>query len=248
MANEIFRSRLINSVRHALNEARAAGALQHPGLVGRCRELLAANILRPVLPLDYSVGSGKIVDSTGQASSELDLVVFHRASIPAVMWSDHDGAFPIESCRYAIEVKSCLTTAAIKDTLRKAKQLSSLKERRRSGGYALIPTQLPFVLFAFDSNIREFEAELQRYLKFDNEGMISPLVNVICIAGHGYFCFDSMSKGWIGSPATAEYDEVLEFVAGTINTLLWGPPPSQDLLLGPYLYDTPGAKASRGDG
>lgn len=82
MANHFFRSRLINNVTRALAEADGVAALKHPGLVGRYRELLMADIIRPFLPMGFGLGSGKIVDSTGAQSTETDVVVFDQSMIP----------------------------------------------------------------------------------------------------------------------------------------------------------------------
>lgn len=238
MANELFRSRLTNAIKHALNEAHNAADVDHPGLVGRFRELLVAQILRPMLPRDYDLGTGKIVDSTGKMTSEVDIVVFHRNAIPPILWSDRDGVFPIESCLYAIEVKSRLTSAGVQDSLRKAQQALLLKERHRSSGYELRKTDLMFATFAFDSDKSDITAEIQRYCDLDPVGLTNPAVNVICTAGCGYAYFDAIYGGWKAGHATEDHDEVIAFVAGLANTLLAvSDIRKQGLGLGPYLID-----------
>ena len=238
LANQLFRGRLVNSIRHALDEARTVGDVQHPGLIGRYRELLAANVLRPMLPVDYAIGSGKIVDSTGRMTSEIDLVIFHRNAIPPILWSDRDGVFPVESCLYAIEVKSRLTGAEIQDCIRKARLALLLKERHRSRGYELLKTELMFALFSFESDKANVAEEVQRYCQLDSSGLTEPAVNVICVAGKSYAYFDAMHNEWRGLAASTDHDEVIQFVAGVANTVLAASGiRAQGLGLGPYLMD-----------
>jgi hypothetical protein len=243
LTNRLFRARLINSIRHAINEAGIVGSVQHPGLIGRYRELLAANILRPMLPMDYALGTGKIVDSIGSMTSEVDLVIFNRNAIPPILWSERDGIFPVESCLYAIEVKSRLSATEIQDSIAKARQALLLKQRNfYTPGYELSKTELCFALFAFDSDKESVEQEILRYCQYDSAGRTDPAVNVICVAGKSYGSFDPVTKQWRGRSGTDEFDETIEFVAGLVNTvLLTSSIQTHGLILGPYLMDDQGS-------
>ena len=106
MPNQIYRDKMINNIQYAVNEARTAAKVDHPGLTGRIRELAADKILRPVLPAAFAIGTGKIVDRNASLSAETDLVIYNRDLLPPVMYSDRDGIFPIESTYYTFEIKS----------------------------------------------------------------------------------------------------------------------------------------------
>ena len=97
MANEIYRSRLISKIGYAIEEAKSAALLAHPGLTGRVREIVAATLITPMLPAGFEVGTGKIVDNSGHQSDEVDLVIYNRGVLPPVMYSERDGVFPVES-------------------------------------------------------------------------------------------------------------------------------------------------------
>lgn len=238
MSNNIYRNRMMNSINSALQNAKDTASVGHAGLVGRYRELVLEGMLRPVIPSDYGIGTGKIVDSTGQTSGETDLIIYHRNSIPPIMWSERDGIFPIEACRYAIEVKSRLTSKAIKDTIENAKRLLNLKERRRSMGGNLLPTSLPIALFAFDSDVEGMSKEISRYMRYDSNSEKNPLVNVICIAKNGYAAFNIItSDGWVGDNSEEDQRHIIGFIMGIVNTLLIWPTNQYDLALGPYLGD-----------
>jgi hypothetical protein len=131
MPNALYRNRLINNIQYAANEARNAAAVQHSGLIGRFRELAAERILRPILPAAFSVGTGKIVDRNGTLSAEVDLVVYNRELLPALMHSERDGVYPIESAYYAFEVKSKCSAAALRDTIEKTRQVVALDHSQK---------------------------------------------------------------------------------------------------------------------
>src|SRR5882724_8559046 len=109
MANTIYRNRIINNIAHAVREASDAAAVEHPGLVGRIREVTIERLLAPMLPAGFQAGTGKVVNNRGDQSNEVDIVIYNGSVLPPVLYSQRDGVFPIESSYYAIEVKSRLT-------------------------------------------------------------------------------------------------------------------------------------------
>ena len=69
MPNKIFRERVISSVRQAVAKSGEAASLEHSGIVGRVRKLVVGSLLRPLLTMDFAVGTGKITDSRGLSES-----------------------------------------------------------------------------------------------------------------------------------------------------------------------------------
>jgi Domain of unknown function (DUF6602) len=174
----------------------------------------------------------------GNSSSETDLIIYNRRSIPPIMWSEREGMFPIEACMYAIEVKSKLTSTTLKDTLKKAKILLNLKERRRSMRGLAIKTTIPVTLFAFDSDVNGMSKEMDRYFRYDSNGETNPLVNVICIAKNGYAAFGPLTGNeWCGDNSEEDQRHIISFIMGVVNTLLFMPSNHNDLAIGPYLGD-----------
>src|SRR3954453_411923 len=115
MPNNIFRSRATNLIRHAIAEAESARSLDHTGLTGTCREIVLDVLLRPFIPPDYVISSGKITDSRGTLSLQTDLIIHNPRLLPPILYK-HDGregTFPCEACFYAIEVKSTLTAGEV---------------------------------------------------------------------------------------------------------------------------------------
>jgi hypothetical protein len=106
----IFRARAI----HALAEAQAAAHLSHPGVKGKVREILVADLLRPLLPADLGIGSGQIIEAkTGRLSKEQDITLYDRSIVPPITFDVAHAIVPIEAVLYTIEVKSKLTKAEL---------------------------------------------------------------------------------------------------------------------------------------
>lgn len=119
MGNQIFRDRLENSIDHALREARNCSRLDHPGLIGRFRQIMVEQLLQPLLPEGFHIGSGKVTDAKGNLSAEADIIIYDRRSVPPILYAKTEGVFPIETVYYSIEVKSKLTAREFADALKK---------------------------------------------------------------------------------------------------------------------------------
>lgn len=225
MANEIFRRNVINKISAAIDQSISAGDVDHPGFQGRIREIAVNDLLKPFIPGDCDIGKGKVVDCQGNQSKEVDVVIYNRNILPSLLYSESEGIFPIESCIYAVEIKSTLRAADVRDAIEMAKSMESM--RYVSGIYDEFdkPVQHTLkkavpVLFAFDSDLSESgKSELERYGELDSEFKSNPAVRVICVVGRGYWYFSEHQKAWIMCPPTEAYDEVVDFLAGTLNTI-----------------------------
>ena len=122
-----YRERISLAVRGAIAEARLAAELHHPGLIGTAREILVERLLRPVLPAFLEFGTGKITDSEGRQSRQTDIVVYSPDIMPASLYDNHTGIFPIEACFYSIEVKSTISSTELRKVVDNATQLYTLQ-------------------------------------------------------------------------------------------------------------------------
>ena len=225
MANLLFRDRLIGIIRHALEEFRAAGEVQHPGLQGQIREIALKNLFEPLLPAGAQVGTGKIIDAVGNQSPQIDLIIYNRNILPPLMYTDDFGLFPVESCLYAIEVKSTMTAAAVKDAIMKAREVAALnftaaEYDERFKPKVPITGGLTFACFAFTSDLKDgSKTELERYMEHDPNSNIQPSIPVFCILQKGYWWFYPLEGKWIHLPPTENYDEVIDFLGGIVNSI-----------------------------
>lgn len=190
--------------------------LDHNGLAGQIREIAVRNCIAPFLTHSFKVGSGKIVDSVGTVSDQIDLVVYQKKSVPPIMFAEELGLFPIESVKYVFEIKSTLTAAEVRDSIKKFQSVKRMlpfpRPTKDGTSYGVLP---PMVIFAFSSDISG--DELDRYLKYD--GGEIPAATVLCILGKGYWHWN---KGWVGLATDLVVPPMTEFAAfitGLMNTL-----------------------------
>jgi hypothetical protein len=184
MPNLIYRNRLINNIQYAIREAENAAHVNHPGLTGLIRELVASQIFAHIMPGGFEIGKGKLIDRNGKLSSEGDLLVYNHSILPPIMYSERDGIYPIESSYYAFEIKSQSTASNIQDAIRKGRAIIELdyptKEEKNNNRNASITVM---VFFAFGSDLAKNSSEFDRYAKYDPDWKNDPVIKVICVVG-----------------------------------------------------------------
>lgn len=237
MVNSIYRDRIINNITFAIREAQNAARINHPGLIGRIRELAAEHIIRPMLPFGFEVGTGKICDSNDNQSGEVDLIIHNNEILPSILYSERDGIHPIEGSYYSIEIKSKASATNLQDAIRKGREISALnyhgKEIQKEFKHISLTAQ---VFFAFASDLKEKGLpEFHRYTKYDPDWQTDPVLKAICIVGQGYWYFHHSNRKWEFRPASDNYDEVIDFIGGIVNTLIANPPWKRINWFGDYI-------------
>jgi len=109
-----------------------------------------------LLPPHIAIGKGKIVDQVGNQSAEIDVVIYDRSVLPALLYDDAGlGIFPVEACLYAIQVKSTSSRENLLDVVSKGKSLADLVHLREACGGRGNPVR-PVIpaYFAFKSDLR----------------------------------------------------------------------------------------------
>jgi hypothetical protein len=204
----------------AMAEARFAGELEHPGMVGTAREVLVEKMLRPVMPPDVHFGTGKLVDCSGAFSLRTDVILYSPHIMPPALYDARMGLFPVESCLYAIEVKSCLTKEELDKAVAAALAIDKLAllpthDFSAANAPARATAKPILALFAFRSDLVSDPAkEIERYRTADASP--SPAFKAICVVGRGYWYW---RDGWRCFSASADFGEVMSFLAGISNTI-----------------------------
>lgn len=224
MPNEIFRRRLVSAVLNAQRSFLDVAAVDHAGIRGRVREIVTGQLLSIVLPSQFKIGTGKIVDCNGAQSAETDVVVYNDSLLPSILYSERDGIFPVEACFLAMEVKSRLTAGELDDAIAKAARLRSLSYQSGmfNDEHEALPHELtPAInaLFAFKSDLTG-KSELDRYAERDPDWKSNPLLRAICVAGHGYWWFHSKKNRWFEHAPNQNSEEIVEFLALAANTVI----------------------------
>lgn len=220
---------MIASVKNAFTKADSVDKNSHKGLKGKAREIFTKDLISPLLPPQFAIGNGQIIDHHGNTSRECDLVIYDKSVLPPILIDEGMGLFPVESCYYAIEIKSKLTASELQKTLSNFQDLWNL-EPMKSSANRPAPA-----IFAFSSDLHS-QTELERYEKYDSSRNDFNLPNCIalCVAQKGYHYFSQKEKKWKTFEGDKKYDEVINFLGGIANTLYERDPNGDNISFGNY--------------
>lgn len=227
MANQLFRSTLIRRIEYATRLAQDVDSLRHQGVKGRFREIAINELFKPMLRNGIDITTGTIIDSTGKESDQMDIIIYSSDILPPFMKLLEQSCVPVEACLQVVEVKSTLNAREIKDAIKKAKSIKSLRILN-SGPMTIlesVQTSPPpirpkvdsiFTLFAFNSDlVNSADNEFKRYQKYIPYSP-SP-INDVCVVGGGYW----MNNNKYIAPSE-EFDEVIAMLIYSVNSIpLW---------------------------
>jgi hypothetical protein len=117
--------------REVLNELALTKAITHPGESGRARERVLITFLRRLVPAEFGVSTGFIIDSAGEISRQIDLVIYRKSYHPVI---EIGGIrhFLVESVAAALEVKATIGNRAT--LIQALENIESVKRLDRTGG------------------------------------------------------------------------------------------------------------------
>jgi hypothetical protein len=219
MTNPLVQKVFLARAKAAVDAAASIADLEHNLSKGVFRELVVDQLLRPMLPSSFGIGTGGLVDHEGGQSGQIDLVIYNRNTSPPILFGEREGLYPIESCLYAIEVKSRLTKAALADIVTNARKVSALAKLRclanQNAGVQFDPIK---AVFAFSTELANKVHLVDQYVAIDPD--FPHAIDVLCVVGRGYWFNNRVDKKWHGFPATDDHQEILQFVGGMTNTVL----------------------------
>lgn len=107
--------------------AAARALIAHEGEKGGASEDVWRALLRRHLPLRYQVDTGFVVDSEGQFSEQIDIIIFDRQYSPLVFELGTRKIFPAESVYAVFEAKQSANAKNVRAAKRKAVSVRRLK-------------------------------------------------------------------------------------------------------------------------
>ncbi|MGY4478652.1 DUF6602 domain-containing protein [Bradyrhizobium sp. USDA 3364] len=222
MAHDQIRERFRNAVVSAIAKVGETVAIDHAGLKGRFREAFVGDLLKLVTNKEYIIGSGLAVDHTGKNSPEADVIIFDPFHVPAVLYAENEGLFPIEGVTYYGEVKSRLTKVTLRDCVRKFQSVAALQPLPNAQNQLFLP---PRFIFAWSSDLKEegIQAELERYIAVDEKALSDPAATILCVVGKGYCYAITSGDGkcaWYSVGVSDGIQEVVNFLGGIANSLV----------------------------
>lgn len=106
-----------------------AGQATTPGLVGGAREKPTRQKLETLLPTMIGIGTGCIIDTFGNTSKQMDIVIYEKNICPIYSINDSPETtyFPCEGVIGVGEIKSTLNNKELEDIFEKINSVKSLK-------------------------------------------------------------------------------------------------------------------------
>jgi hypothetical protein len=225
--NKSYRDTLMLKIKHAISESAViSDNIKHKYLAGKHKEIVVSQLIKPILPYQYNVGTGKVCDSNTFISNETDIIIYSNRLIQPLIFEFNLGLFPIESVLTCIEVKTKLNATEYKSIFKKFKYFND--NARYSTGFfgendENIETKIfkpTFEIFAFDTNIKKDKnyhiKEFNRYKSVDEKWETNPVVQSICIVNRGWWIFWK-NKWNYHSPENLS--ETIMYLANNINSL-----------------------------
>lgn len=173
---------------HKLGAVRSSFA--HPGTVGDASETVWLEVLQSYLPKRYSAASAHVVDSDGQFSEQIDIVIFDRQYTPFIFNFAGKILIPAEGVYGAFEAKQAINGDHIAYAAEKVATVRRLKRTSlpipHAGGTfdAKKPPDILGGLLTLTSNWSPpFGRPCRKALELTSEGQL----DIGCVAAHGFF-------------------------------------------------------------
>lgn len=187
----------------------ARKAIGHPGSKGDASEAVWIDLFNEYLPQRYKAIKGFVVDSKGNFSDQIDVIIFDRQYSPFIFTFKDILVVPSESVYAVFEAKQSMTAENIQYANAKIESVKALDRTSlpipHAGG--VYPAKKPHEI---TGGILTFECDWKPVFgKSLNSALeISPNVDMGCVAAHGYFYQDESDRTIYqmvseGKPATA---------------------------------------------
>ncbi|MBY5489916.1 hypothetical protein E0H93_29380 [Rhizobium leguminosarum bv. viciae] len=205
-------SQLLSSLHEDIQQrlSIARKSFHHPGTKGDASEGVWIDLLEKYLPKRYQVAKAFVVDSLGNFSQQIDIVVFDRQYSPFIFTFENQTIVPAESVYAVFEAKQTADRTLVAYAQEKVATVRRLHRTSlpipHAGGVYPAKPAIPILggILAFES---EWTPPLGKpFEKVLLDGDAERQLDLGCIAAHGHFNRDS-SGGYQfvseSKPATA---------------------------------------------
>lgn len=170
----------------------------HPGTKGDASETVWISLLQKYLPQRYQAAKAHVVDSKGNFSQQIDVVVFDRQYSPFIFTYENETVIPAESVYAVFEAKQTVDAGLVSYAQEKVASVRRLHRTSlpipHAGG-----TYPPKPLITIMGGLLTFQSEwspplgpsLEKALQTD---AADGRLNIGCIASHGHF-FQNRGSG-----------------------------------------------------
>src|SRR5437870_3744205 len=174
MVSKLIRSMMRNLNREIIDDLKLARNVKHPGEGGRARENAIVEFLEKLVPKNFQVSTGFVIDALGNISPQIDIVISRRGYHPVfeVGGVKH---FMIESVHAVVENKSRITDrATLTDALGKIKSVKKMDRAKKNFVPPLIELGMLIVNFLRTAPLIDYNAT-DYILSASGDGNVSKL-------------------------------------------------------------------------
>jgi hypothetical protein len=174
---------------------KAQKSISHPVLKGGANEEIARKFLRQYLPKTLDITTGVIVDSSGNQSRQLDVIICDSAKTPIFFESGETRVIPVECVYAVIEVKAFLDKQELENAYKNMLSVKSLVKKAYFEQKGIIVTThtlygkewnnwpIQHFVFAYDST--NLDSVISNLISLQNHDEIHKRIDSICVLGKG---------------------------------------------------------------
>ena len=108
---------------------RIRDSIPHSAEIGSSIEKCIRSALQEVLPGKIGVADGFVIDSDGEVSKQMDIVLYDKLGTPIISSSDGARVFPVETTYACGEIKTQLNASTLQDTFEKCSSYKNLSRK-----------------------------------------------------------------------------------------------------------------------
>jgi len=222
--------RLRADAAHTIALAECEDAIQHPGLRGRLREILIANLLSPWLPPFCKCATGMIIETKNKPrkSTQDDILVVDQSLAPPILANvdGPEGVFLFNSVLLRIEVKSKITRQGISDFIDASSEVAQMQfDKQPECKTQFIKPYSILAAFNSDSESDDWDFEYKRFRKVLKEKDCPPALNgfvsALCVVNKGFWFlkgFGERTRSWCRLDTESKVDRLVWMVCKASNT------------------------------
>lgn len=211
--SEFSLSQLLSSLHEDIQQRLAIvrKSFNHPGTKGDASENVWISMLETYLPKRYQAAKAHVVDSLGNFSQQIDVVVFDRQYSPFIFTYENETIIPAESVYAVFEAKQTADARLVAYAQEKVASVRRLHRTSLPIPYAkgVYPAK---PLIPILGGLLTFESEWSPALGASFEKALLANVgdgrlDIGCVASHGHFSYDQTATRFSfveeNKPATA---------------------------------------------
>jgi hypothetical protein len=206
-------SQLLSSLHEDIQQRLAIvrKSFNHPGTKGDASENVWISMLETYLPKRYQAAKAHVVDSVGNFSQQIDVVIFDRQYSPFIFTYENETIIPAESVYAVFEAKQTADAELVAYAQEKVASVRRLHRTSLPIPYAkgVYPAK---PLIPILGGLLTFESEWSPALGASFEKALAANVgagrlDIGCVASHGHFAYDQPAANYSfvneNKPATA---------------------------------------------